>query len=141
GATAVVANLTAVNASAATYVTAWPSGAAMPTASNLNVVPGQTVPNMVTVGLGTGGHISLFNFAGTTDLVVDVAGWYTAGFHPVTPSRIADTRGGQCGVRLGPGETRQVAVTGLAGVPARAARAVALNVTLLNPPAAAYLPG
>jgi peptidoglycan hydrolase-like protein with peptidoglycan-binding domain len=139
GATAVVANVTAVNASAATYVTAWPSGATMPTASNINVVPGQTVPNMVTVGLGTGGHISLFNFAGTADLVVDIAGWYTGGFHPVTPARIADTRGGQCGVRLGPGETRQVAVTGLAGVPAGSAGAVALNVTIVNPTAATYL--
>ena len=139
GATAVVANVTAVNASAATYVTAWPSGAAMPTASNLNVVPGQTVPNMVTVGLGPNGHISLFNFAGTTDLVVDVAGWYTSGFHPVTPARIADTRSGLCGVRLGPGETRQVAVTGLAGVPAGTAGAVALNVTIVNPTANTYL--
>jgi peptidoglycan hydrolase-like protein with peptidoglycan-binding domain len=139
GATAVVANVTAVNASAATYVTAWPSGAAMPTASNLNVVPGQTVPNMVTVGLGPNGHISLFNYAGTTDLVVDVAGWYTTGFHPVTPARIADTRSGQCGVRLGPGETRQVAVTGLAGVPADTAGAVALNVTIVNPTANTYL--
>ncbi len=139
GATAVVANVTVVNASASTYVTAWPSGATMPTASNLNVVPGQTVPNMVTVGLGTGGRVSLFNYTGTADLVVDVAGWYTGGFHAVTPTRIADTRGGQCGVRLGPGETRQVAVTGLAGVPAGSAGAVALNVTVVNPTASTYL--
>jgi hypothetical protein len=139
GASAVVANVTATNAAAATYVTAWPSGGAMPTASNLNVVPGQTVPNMVTVGLGANGHISLFNFAGTTDLVVDVAGWYTSGFHAVTPARIADTRNGQCGVRLGPGETRQVAVTGQAGVPADTAGAVALNVTIVNPTANTYL--
>jgi L,D-transpeptidase catalytic domain/Putative peptidoglycan binding domain len=139
GATAVVANVTATNAAAATYITAWPSGEAMPTASNLNVVPGQTVPNMVTVGLGANGYISLFNYAGTTDLVVDVAGWYTSGFHPVTPARVADTRNGQCGVRLGPGETRQVAVTGQAGVPVDSAGAVALNLTVVNPTANTYL--
>jgi hypothetical protein len=139
GAVAVVANVTATNASASTYITAWPAGQAMPTASNLNVVPGQSVPNMVTVGLGTGGQVALFNFAGTTELIVDVAGWYTDGFHPVAPARLADTRGGVCGVRLGPGETRQVAVTGLAGVPAGTAGAVALNVTIVNPTAPTYL--
>ncbi len=138
GATAVVANVTATNASAATYITVWPSGGAMPTASNLNVVPGQTVPNMVTVGLGPNRHISMFNFAGTTDVVVDVTGWYLDGFHAVTPARITDTRNGVCGVRLGPGETRQVAVAGQAGVPA-AAGAVALNVTIVNPTANTFL--
>jgi hypothetical protein len=139
GALGVVANVTATNVSAATYVTVWPAGSAMPTASNLNAVPGQTVANMVTVGLGTNGHIALANFAGTADLVVDIGGYYTDGFHPVTPARIADTRNGTCGVRLGPGETRQVAVAGVAGVPAGAAGAVALNVTITNPTAPTYL--
>ena len=49
-----------------------------PTASNLNVVPGQTVPNMVIVPLGAGGQISLYNNAGSTHLVVDVLGWFPA---------------------------------------------------------------
>jgi peptidoglycan hydrolase-like protein with peptidoglycan-binding domain len=139
GAVGVVANVTATNATAATYVTVWPGGSAMPTASNLNAVPGQTVANMVTVGVGGNGHIALANYAGSTDLVVDIAGYYTDGFHPVTPARIADTRSGACGVRLGPGETREVAVAGVAGVPAGPAGAVALNVTIVNPTAATYL--
>ena len=138
-ATGVVANVTVAGAAAATYITVWPAGTPMPTASNLNAVPGQTVANMVTVGLGANGHIAFFNFAGTTDLVVDVAGYYTAGFHPVAPARITDTRAGVCGVRLGPGETRQVAVAGAAGVPVGTASAVALNVTVVNPTAATFL--
>ena len=81
----------------------------------------------------------MFNYAGTTDVVVDVAGYYTDGFHPVAPARIVDTRSGACGVRLGPGETRQVAVAGAAGVPAGTAGAVALNVTVVNPTASTYL--
>ena len=112
----------------------------MPTASNLNAVPGQTVANMVTVGPRRQRSRSpSFNYAGTTDVVVDVAGYYTDGFHPVAPARIADTRSGVCGVRLGPGETRQVAVAGVAGVPAGSAGAVALNVTIVNPTAPTYL--
>jgi peptidoglycan hydrolase-like protein with peptidoglycan-binding domain len=111
----------------------------MPTASNLNAVPGQTVANMVTVGLGADGHVAMFNYDGNTDVVVDISGYYTDGFHPVTPARIADTRSGACGMRLGPGETRQVAVSGVAGVPAGTAGAVALNVTIVNPTAATYL--
>ena len=137
-ATGVVANVTVAGTTASTYLTVWPAGTAMPTASNLNAVPGQTVANMVTVGLG-GGQIALFNFAGTTDVVVDVAGYYTDGFHPIAPARLADTRSGVCGIRLGAGETRLVAVAGAGGVPAGPAGAVALNVTIVNPTAPTYL--
>src|SRR5215211_2858004 len=79
GAVGVVANVTIAGATAATYLTVWPAGGPMPTASNLNAVPGQTVANMVTVGVGPTGHIALFNYAGATDVVVDIAGFYTDG--------------------------------------------------------------
>jgi peptidoglycan hydrolase-like protein with peptidoglycan-binding domain len=138
GAVAVALNVTAVNPSAAGFLTVWPAGAAQPLASNLNVVPGQTVPNVVLVGLGTGGAVSIAVSSGLADVVVDVTGWWSAGFHPIVPARIVDTRAGQCLTRLGPGETRAVGVVGNAGVPAAAA-AVALNVTLVNPTAPTYL--
>jgi hypothetical protein len=138
GATAVVANVTVTNVTGASYLTVWPSGAQRPTASNLNMVPGQTVANMVTIGLGANRRISAYNYAGNADLIVDVAGWYTSGFHPVVPARIMDTRSALCGVRLGPGETRQVAIAGQGGVPAGAG-AVALNVTIVNPTASTFL--
>ena len=44
--------------------------------SNLNTVPGGTQPNLVTVKLGAGGKVSIFNFAGTTHVLADVAGYY-----------------------------------------------------------------
>ena len=46
-AVAVAVNLTVTEPTASSYVTVWPAGAAMPTASNVNVVAGQTVANMV----------------------------------------------------------------------------------------------
>ena len=138
-AVAVALNVTVTDPSASSFLTVWPAGAPRPTASNINMVPGQTVPNMVIVGLGTGGAVSLFNFAGTAHVVVDVAGWFDAGFHPVVPTRIMDTRLGQCLTRLGPGETRLVAVSGQGGVPAATAGAVALNVTVTNATRATYL--
>src|SRR5690606_18726718 len=96
-ATAVVLNLTVTGPTAGSYITAFPAGSNRPTAANLVVVPGQTVPNLVTVKVGAGGAVSLFNAAGSTHLVADVFGYYTTlgghGFTPLAPSRILDSRG------------------------------------------------
>ena len=73
---AVVANITAVDTTSQSYLTAWPTGATQPTASDLNWVAGLTVPNMSVVGLGTGGDISVYVAAGNADVIIDVAGWY-----------------------------------------------------------------
>ena len=47
-----------------------------PLASNLNFTPGQTTANMVIAKVGANGKISIFNFQGSTDVVVDVLGWF-----------------------------------------------------------------
>lgn len=97
-ATAVTVNLTATDATAPTFVTAWPTGTVRPTASNLNLPAGETRPNLVTVAVGANRQISLFNNAGSVDLLVDLGGFYTpdygAGFVPLPPSRVLDTRDG-----------------------------------------------
>lgn len=138
GAIAVALNVTAVLPSKAGFVTVYPAGVGRPDASNLNFVAGQIVPNMVTVGLGAGGAISLYNAAGSTNLIVDVAGYFDAALHPVTPARIMDTRVNLCQAKLGPGETRLIAVAGQGGVPASAG-AVSINVTAVNPTAPTFL--
>ncbi|MBI4884752.1 MAG: hypothetical protein HY826_11945, partial [Actinobacteria bacterium] len=46
GVGSVAVNVTAINPSAAGYLTVWPTGQPRPNASNLNFVPGQVVPNM-----------------------------------------------------------------------------------------------
>src|SRR4051794_38318360 len=74
------------------FVTAFPCGADVPTASNVNYAAGQTIPNAVTVRLDAKGQTCLFNSA-STHLVVDVTGWYGPGkgrFAAVTPSRVVD---------------------------------------------------
>jgi hypothetical protein len=76
GATAVVANVTVTGPTVPGFLTAWPSDAMRPTASDLNFVPGQTVPNLVVVKIGADGKIKLYNLAGTTEALVDVVGYY-----------------------------------------------------------------
>jgi hypothetical protein len=71
---ALVTNATAVKPTAATYVTLWQTGIARSTASNLNPAAGQTVANMAMVGLNEVNRFNIYNNAGTTNVVVDVAG-------------------------------------------------------------------
>jgi hypothetical protein len=149
GVTAVVLNVTVVDASGSEgYLTAWPSDAGRPWASNMNYYAGQTVPNVVVTKVGTAGIVDLFNSSGSIDVVVDVAGWYGpegasagSGFTGVPPSRLVDTRFGTGAALqpLGPGATLAVQVTGRGGVPATGVAAVALNVTAVNPTANGYL--
>ena len=47
-------------------------------ASNLNFVAGQTVPNLVMAKVGADGKVSIFNNLGTSHVIFDVVGWYSA---------------------------------------------------------------
>ena len=132
-ATAVTLNLTGTGATAPTFVTAWPTGTPRPTASNLNLVAGQTAPNLVTVALGAGRTLSLFNNAGQTHLIADLAGFYTpdygALFTPApSPTRVLDTRAGVGAPARPVGPRATIDVTLGAGLPAWTTGAV-LNVT------------
>lgn len=138
GATAVVLNVTVTDPAQEGYVTVWPTGVERPVASNINMVAGATVPNLVTVGLGQGGQVDVFSSV-DADLVVDVVGWFRSGFVGVTPGRVMDTREGLGGLVLEPGASRKLQVAGLAGVPTSGATAVALNVTVVEPTSAGYV--
>nr|WP_095873698.1 hypothetical protein [Streptomyces sp. TLI_235] len=75
GAKAVVLNVTVANPASDGYLTAWPSGAPRPTASNLNWVKDQVVANQVVVPVGADGKVSLFNGgAGPVHVIVDRVG-------------------------------------------------------------------
>jgi hypothetical protein len=89
-----VLNVTATGPTAASYLTVWPAGTDRPIASNLNFTAAQTIPNMVIAKVGAGGQISIFNAAGTTDVIVDVLGWFPAGgsYTSLTPARLLDSR-------------------------------------------------
>ena len=76
GVSAVVLNVTATQPSRGSFLTVYPTDASLPTASNLNFVQGQTVPNLVTVKVGADGKVKLYNAAGQTHVIFDVVGWY-----------------------------------------------------------------
>jgi hypothetical protein len=144
---AVIANVTAVEASQAMHFTVWPSGTTRPQTSNLNGSPGRPVPNLVVMGVGADGCIGVFNSHGATHCLVDVFGYVDATggggttFEPVTPARLFDSRRG-LGIRQGPflpGRPLDVQVAGRAGVPPSGATAVVMNLTAVGPDAAGHL--
>ncbi len=144
GATAVVVNVTAVDAADAGFVTVWPSGAVMPNVSNINVRRGETAPNLVTVSPGSNGAITVLPTT-SAHLLVDVFGYYTLSpgsvdgrFVPLpSPQRLYDTRG--LGPKPGDNAERTVTVAGSVGVPASGAEAVVLNVTADDASAPGYV--
>jgi hypothetical protein len=94
GAEAALVNLTAVGATASSYLTVFPTGTARPLASNLNTRAGADVANLVVAKIGTNGAIDVYNEAGSVDVVVDVVGYLRSGsdFRSVAPQRVLDTR-------------------------------------------------
>jgi subtilisin family serine protease len=149
GVAAVVMNVTVTGPTLPGFLTVWPSGTARPTISNLNFVPGQTVPNLVTVKMGNAGKVSFFNNQGSTHVIADVVGYYAASdgpvgsrFHEVTPARYFDTRNGQGGIPaapIGSGARLRFKVTGKGGVPGSGVTAVVMNVTVTAPTQSGFL--
>ncbi|MDY0816623.1 hypothetical protein [Kitasatospora purpeofusca] len=149
--TAVVLNVTVTEPTAESFVTVYPSGSGVPSASNLNFSAGQTVPNLVTVPVGADGKVAFYNHVGSTDVVADLAGYYVSG-EPRTggvfrnrgrPTRLLDTREGigTGGVRAQVGENASIGlqVAGVSEIPARSVTAVVLNVTVTAPTAESFL--
>ena len=104
----------------------------------------------MTVAVGTGGKVSVFNHFGNAHVIFDVVGYYSTAtgpfgsrFHGVTPFRYFDTRDGTGGVaaaQVGQGGRLKFKVTGKGGVPRRGVTAVVMNVTVTEPTATASSP-
>jgi hypothetical protein len=149
GVSAVVLNVTVTGPTAASHLTVYPTGVTRPTASSLNFAAGWTGANSVTVSLGTGGQVDIFNNSGSTHVIADVVGFY-AGTNDVlmsngtgdqyqlaTPQRLLDTRTWGAGpVPAGYYVTLPVDY-GTTLNPHL--RALAVNVTAVNPGAAGHL--
>jgi len=152
-ASAVSINVTAVAGTASSLLTVYPSGTGRPNASNINFTAGHVTPNLVTVVLGEGGAIDIFNAAGAVNVLVDVEGYFepdsssdvTGQYHPISPVRVCDTRssGYACGAHgaLVGGAPTLVDITGSADgdIPAGGAEAAVLNLTGVAGTAATYL--
>ena len=98
-AVAVAVNITVDAPTTSGFLTAWPAGDDRPTASTINFTPGLVIANAATMKLGDDGAISIYNFSGSTHVIVDVAGWYDGdelvaggGFIAMPPVRALDTR-------------------------------------------------
>ena len=74
---AVVLNLTEADSTASSFLTAWATGVAQPLASDVNFLAGQTIANRVIVPYdSTTQTISVYNWAGSTDVVADLDGYF-----------------------------------------------------------------
>ncbi len=77
GVTSVVLNVTVTDVTGPdSYLTLFPAGTARPMASNLNVVAGKTVANLVMVRVQNG-KVSIYNNLGSVSVIADVQGWFS----------------------------------------------------------------
>jgi hypothetical protein len=139
----VVLNITMLGSSRPGYLTAYPSGEALPYASNVNVAGGGVRANTAVVKVGAGGRIDLFVAETNADVIVDVLGSfgpYGGKITTITPERVVDSRVGlgTAAQAFGDGEARTVQIAGRGGVPANATAVVA-NVTATNTTAWGFL--
>ena len=146
-AVAVALNVTITEPEAPGYATVYPCGTEPPTASNLNYVAGQTIPNLVIAKLGAGGKVCVYTQS-RAHLIADVLGHFPSGttYSALVPGRLLDTRGGSSTVdglgagagNVALGTVTTVHVLGRASVPNAASTAV-LNVTVTEPDADGYV--
>jgi hypothetical protein len=152
---AVVANVTVVGSTLDGYLSIFPTGAAPGESSLVNFAPGEAVPNLAVLGVGTGGMstVSLVTpaGAGSAHVLIDVFGWIStsqysdgadsgARFVPVDPSRALDTRsaptpaGWSGGRTIGTMEQLTLPIRGANGVVPNSANVtgVMVNVTAAN---------
>jgi hypothetical protein len=151
GVGAVALNVTVASPTASNYLTVYPSGAPQPTASNLNFTAGQTIANMVIAKVGNDGKIAIFNNAGSTQVLVDVVGWFpsVSEYTGIVPQRFMDTRscigcdtidGQNEGLGpLTPAQAYPLQITGRGSIPSSGVGSVALNVTVVGSTASNYL--
>jgi hypothetical protein len=150
-ATAVVVSATAAHGTLASFLSVYPAPAITtePTFSNVNFSAGEAVANRVTVAVGTGGQIEVYNHSGTVDVDIDVDGYYTgvggtgSVFVPLAiPVRVADTRtaslvGTETPIPPATSELFNLA-TAASGIPATATSVVG-NFTVVSGDASGYL--
>jgi hypothetical protein len=145
-ATAVAVNVTAVNGAAVGTLRAFACDRAMPPTLSLVFSTGSVTPNLVVAPTsGAGGHLCLATDS-PVDVVVDLQGWFAsssgAGFTPLNPTRVLDTRSGPdprgAPMALEAGQTVTLKLAGANGVRSDA-RSVLVNLTAVAPTANGYL--
>ncbi len=89
-------NVTVVPQGPLSFLTLWPTGQNKPLVSTLNSFGGIVVANAAIVPAGFNGAVSVY-VTNPTDVILDINGYFdspgTYAFYPVSPCRVADTRG------------------------------------------------
>ena len=154
GAQALTGNATTVSPQANGFLTLYPADAARPLIASANFQPGVNLNSPFMVGLSPSGEFNIY-VASTTDLVVDVTGYYSTQLNDANgqgllfnalsgPVRLLDTRAGQTGCytpgtpMVGGSPYSQPATGACTNVPATA-QAVVGNATTVNEAANGYL--
>jgi hypothetical protein len=144
GVAAVALNVTATCPSNSTYVTVWAAGRPRPNASSLNVAAGATQAAFTVSAVGGDGKVSIANAAGSTDVIVDVVGYYPAAttsgsrYHPGQPFRLFDSRKDGAGA-LDRGDSRTLQLSAQAGASQSQLSAAVLNVTAVGATGPGYV--
>jgi hypothetical protein len=131
----VALNITAVNAAGSGFLSVYPCEATRPDTSSVNFTAGVTVANLVVTAANPGGEVCVYSSA-STDVLIDVFGWFTTVFQPVANTRLLDTRPSSGPVSAG--STTRLRIAGAGPMPARA-RSVAAAVTAVNPKATGFV--
>ena len=76
GVAAVVLNVTVTSTTNTSHLTVSPAGQSVPTVWT-EPEGREDALNLATATVGTHGQIDLTNFAGSTDVIVDVVGWFS----------------------------------------------------------------
>jgi hypothetical protein len=69
-------NVTAATTTAAGYLTVFPAASAIPTASTVNFAARKVSSNETLVGVDLDSFVAIYNSGGTTDVLVDLTGWF-----------------------------------------------------------------
>lgn len=135
GASAAVVNLIAANSTDADgYLTPYATGGTKPQ-NSLHYAPSETTSVQAQVPLSADGKITIANSSTTTNLLVDLQGYFTAagqGGAVFTPSygRAYDSRASG-NTALAKNETRSIQIAGTAGVPVMGSGITAVTLTLI----------
>jgi protocatechuate 3,4-dioxygenase beta subunit len=94
---AVIANLTAIAPTKATYLTVYPANETSHSVSDINLSAGEVLANLAVVqvdatGDSHNGDVDLFNAAGTVNAVIDIEGWFQVTFASGISGTVSDTQ-------------------------------------------------
>jgi SpoIID/LytB domain protein len=131
----VALNVVSIDPTAASSVAIYPHGGARPADAQLSFPAAQRVNALVVTKVGSGGKVDLRNASGSTQLFVDVQGYFTpaaaAGdvLTTVNPTKLFDSRSGS---PVAARSVRTLPVAGHAGVPSGATAAL-VQLTAAHP--------